>query len=47
MEQIKAASGKFNMLTAEAEFTRLDLDLSFLQVKLVNEIAEEDLLSEG
>ena len=31
--QIEMASGKFNMVTTEAEFTRLELELSFLQVK--------------
>ncbi len=33
MEQIEVASGKFNMVTTEAEFTRLELELSFLQVR--------------
>ncbi len=33
MEQIKVASGKFNMVTTEAEFTRLESELSFLQVR--------------
>ncbi len=33
MEQIEVASGKFNMVTTEAEFTRLESELSFLQVK--------------
>jgi hypothetical protein len=32
MEQIEVASGKFNMVTTEAEFTRLESELSFLQV---------------
>ena len=27
------ASGKFNMVTTEAEFTRLESELSFLQVR--------------
>jgi hypothetical protein len=31
--QIEVASGKFNMVTTEAEFTRLESELSFLQVK--------------
>ncbi len=31
MEQIEVASGKFNMVTTEAEFTRLESELSFLQ----------------
>ncbi len=33
MEQIEVASGKFNMVTTEAEFTRLKSELSFLQVR--------------
>jgi hypothetical protein len=33
MEQIEVASGKFNMVTTETEFTRLDSELSFLQVR--------------
>jgi hypothetical protein len=33
MEQIEVASGKFNMVTKEAEFTRLESELSFLQVR--------------
>jgi hypothetical protein len=33
MEQIEVASGKLNMVTTEAEFTRLESDLSFLQVR--------------
>jgi hypothetical protein len=33
MEQIEVASGKFNMVTTEAEFTRLEAELSFLQVR--------------
>ena len=33
MEQIEVVSGKFNMVTTEAEFTRLESELSFLQVK--------------
>jgi hypothetical protein len=33
MEQIEVASGKFNMVTTEAEFTRLEPELSFLQVR--------------
>jgi hypothetical protein len=32
-EQIEVASGKFNMVTTEAEFTRLESELSFLQVR--------------
>jgi hypothetical protein len=33
MEQKEVASGKFNMVTTEAEFTRLESELSFLQVR--------------
>jgi hypothetical protein len=33
MEQIEVASGKFNVVTTEAEFTRLESELSFLQVR--------------
>jgi hypothetical protein len=33
LEQIEVASGKFNMVTTEAEFTRLESELSFLQVR--------------
>jgi hypothetical protein len=33
MEQIEMAFGKFNMVTTEAEFTRLESELSFLQVR--------------
>jgi hypothetical protein len=33
MEQIQVASGRFSMVTEEAEFTRLESELSFLQVK--------------
>ncbi len=33
MEQIEVASGKFNMVTTEAELTRLESELSFLQVR--------------
>ncbi len=31
--RIEVASGKFSMVTAEAEFTRLGSELSFLQVR--------------
>jgi hypothetical protein len=34
MEQIEVASGKFNMVTTEAKFTRLESELSFLPVRL-------------
>jgi hypothetical protein len=33
LEQIQVASGRFSMVTEEAEFTRLESELSFLQVK--------------
>ncbi len=33
MEQIEVASGKFSVVTTEAEFTRLESELSFLQVR--------------
>jgi hypothetical protein len=33
MEQVEVASGKLNMVTTEAEFTRLESELSFLQVR--------------
>ncbi len=33
LEQIQVASGRFSMVTEEAEFTRLGPELSFLQVK--------------
>ncbi len=33
MAQIEVASGKFNMVTTEAKFTRLESELSFLQVR--------------
>ena len=33
MEQIEVVTGKFNMVTMEAEFTRLKSELSFLQVR--------------
>ncbi len=33
MEQIEVASSKFNMVTTEAEFTRFESELSFLQVR--------------
>jgi hypothetical protein len=33
MEQIEVAFGKFNMVTTEAEFTRVESELSFLQVR--------------
>jgi hypothetical protein len=36
MELIEVASGKFNMVTMEAEFTRLESELSFLQVRSTN-----------
>jgi hypothetical protein len=33
MEQIEMASRKFNSVTTEAEFTRLESELSFLKVR--------------
>jgi hypothetical protein len=33
MEQIEVASGKLNTVTTEADFTRLESELSFLQVR--------------
>ncbi len=33
LEQIQVASGRFSMVTEEAELTRLESELSFLQVK--------------
>jgi hypothetical protein len=33
MEQIEVVSGRFNMVTTKAEFTRLESKLSFLQVR--------------
>jgi hypothetical protein len=33
MEQIQVVSGRFSMVTEEAEFTRLESELSFLEVK--------------
>jgi hypothetical protein len=40
LEQIEVASGKFNMLTTEAEFTRLESELSFLQVRATMTLQE-------
>ncbi len=40
MEQIEVASGKFNMVTTEAKFTRLESELSFLQVRLTMTLQE-------
>ncbi len=40
MEQIQVASGKFGLVTAEAEFTRLESELSFLQVKSTMSLQE-------
>jgi hypothetical protein len=40
MEQIEVASGKFNMVTTEAEFTRLESELSFLQVRATMKLQE-------
>jgi hypothetical protein len=40
MEQIEVASGKFNMVTTEAEFTRLESKLSVLQVRATMTLLE-------
>ncbi len=40
MEQIEVVSGKFNMVTMEAEFTRLVSELSFLQVRATMTLQE-------
>jgi hypothetical protein len=40
MKQIEMASGKFNMVTTEAEFTRLESELSFLQVRVTMSLQE-------
>jgi hypothetical protein len=40
MEQTEVASGKFNMVTTEAEFTRLESELSFLQVRATKLLQE-------
>ncbi len=40
MEQIEVVSGKFNMVTMEAEFTRLESELSFLQVRATMTLQE-------
>jgi hypothetical protein len=40
MEQIKVASGKFNMVTTDAEFTCLESELSFLQVRATMSLQE-------
>jgi hypothetical protein len=40
MEQIEVVSGKFNMVTMEAEFTRLETELSFLQVRATMTLQE-------
>jgi hypothetical protein len=40
MEQIEVASEKFNMMTTEAEFTRLESELSFLQVRATMTLQE-------
>jgi hypothetical protein len=40
MEQIQVASGKFSLVTAEAKFTRLEFELSFLQVKSTMSLQE-------
>jgi hypothetical protein len=40
MEQIEVASGKFNMVTTKAELTRLESELSFLQVRATMSLQE-------
>jgi predicted nucleic acid-binding Zn-ribbon protein len=40
MEQIEVASGKFNKVTTEAEFTRLESELSFLQFRATMSLQE-------
>jgi hypothetical protein len=40
MEQIEVASGKFSMVTTEAEFTRLESELSFQQVRATMTLQE-------
>ncbi len=40
VEQIEVVSGKFNMVTMEAEFTRLESELSFLQVRATMTLQE-------
>jgi hypothetical protein len=40
MEQIEVVSGKLNMVTMEAEFTRLEPELSFLQVRATMTLQE-------
>jgi hypothetical protein len=40
MEQIEVASGKFNMVTTEAKFPRLESKLSFLQVRVTMMLQE-------
>ncbi len=40
MEKIEVASRKFNMVTTEAEFTRLESELSFLQVRATMSLQE-------
>ena len=38
--QIEVVSGKFNMVTMEAEFTRLESEMSFLQVRATMTLQE-------
>ncbi len=40
MEQIEVASEKFNLVTTEAEFTRVESELSFLQVRATMKLLE-------
>jgi hypothetical protein len=41
MEQIEVTSGKFNMVTTEVEFIRLESELSLLQVRATMTLQEE------
>jgi hypothetical protein len=47
LEQIQVASGRFSMVTEEAEFTRLESELSFLQVKSTMTLSRDHSASEG
>ncbi len=46
MEQMEVVSGKFNMVTMEAEFTRLESELSFLQVRATMTLQETQVKAE-
>jgi hypothetical protein len=47
MEQIEVVSGKFNMVTMEAEFTRLESELSFLAGQSDYDAAGDNSPGEG